>query len=691
MSAHIEDGQAQVDHLHFEHLAALHAVFRGEVNNWRQDVLLSAAVFILARRELTIEELSDALNKTWATNTITNASMRSILIQGEALQLVVRHPTVKGIEKWSATPGALRDADADEQWAQQAIDNFQKQVSQRLSDYDIDLNTDRLLRVSTQLMQSLAIGAASDHATNVDNFLGHLRPLKFDIHTARQWIKDNVQPKSVREGCEQLLIGAINPRDDFGNEIVHLLVTGNVLRSIMTRQDIPNPVQLTDTRLLLDTSVLMCLADENSTERAQLLMVIEQTQMLGGSVVVAEHTLDEWEGVWNAAELEDPDSRIKGSDIPEHFEDLVANLFTKYYIRHKSKNPSTTWIGFQGSRRDLRSTLAQLNVNVRPHGNSKPHDVELQDNATVALIDQLKPSGLPARSRNAAEADAASLTMIARWRRNNSYPPTAGFFCARDLITGKIYRDLVPLDPVPLTVSPEVWLTFMAKFGAGGVDDKQQVSELIGSNLIRDSFFGLASSYTLEEAIHISNILVQDNKFDPEDLSVIIQMELAELVPTEDQDRTRALAEEAIRRRGERRDSRSRQRLMQAEERDREARQKLDKAEQHDRKLQSHIEEVRREEQEQHRRDISDRELRYTSKMRQALTAVFALLYSLAVAGIWMATGSPSGRSIGIYSIGAAIVVLFGLDASLHPEKTKTQIILGACLAAASIVIGFIL
>lgn len=691
MNTQFEDGQAQVDHLHFEHLAALHAALKGEVNNWRQDVLLSAAVFILTSRELTIEELTDALNKTWATNSITTAILNSVLLQGEALHLVAKHSTFEGKEKWTATSGALRDTSADQQWAQQAIDKFQTQVSERLSDCDITLTADRLIRVATQLMQSLAIGAASDHVTHVDDFLGHLRPLHFDIHIARQWIKDNVQPKSIREGCEQLLIGVVNPHDDFGNEIVHLLVTGNVLRCIMTRQDIPNPVHLTDTRLLLDTSALMCLADDESTERAQLLMLIEQTHLLGANVIVAEHTLDEWEGVWNAADLENPDDKIKDADIPEHFEDLVGNLFAKYYIRHKLKNPSTDWTKFQVGRRNLRSILADLNVNVRPDGNSNSYDIQLQENATKALVEQLKPSGLPARSRNAAKADAASLTMIARWRRTQSNIPTAGFFCARDSITAKIYSTFFPNDPVPLTVSPEVWLTFIAKFGAGGLDDKQQLAELIGSNLIRDSFFGLASSYTLEEAIHMSNILIEGNKFDPQDLSAIIQMELAEVFPTEDLNRTRALAEEAIRRRSERRDGRSSRRMMQAELLDKEAQRKLDEAQQHNRNVHGHIEEARREEQEQHRQRVSGKERRHRAQLRLALTAVFLLLYALVVAGIWMTTNSPSGGSMAFYSIGGAIIILFGLDASLHPEKTRSQIVVGLCLALASIAIGIFL
>lgn len=159
---------------------------------------------------------------------------------------------------------------------------------------------------------------------------------------------------------------------------------GNLLRGVMTRQDVPDPVDLGGTRLLLDTSVLVDLIDEDTNAQHQLLQVVALTQRLGGVVVVADQTMEEWARLWGAADQEQP-RQLEAAALAANADVLVRNKIVQIFIRVRSKDQSVNWPRFEVGRRDLAARLNELGVVVRPSGNNTPVDQELEGRAAAEI------------------------------------------------------------------------------------------------------------------------------------------------------------------------------------------------------------------------------------------------------------------------------------------------------------------
>lgn len=695
-----EDPANDLTELQVDQLAAIHAALNDDAAGWQQDVILNAVIEILTGGDYTCGELAAALNTMWVTQAITEVAVDRALADGRELELVVPNTSLGGRTKWTATAGARSDVEKNHLWAERVFGTFQKQMVERLADEGVELKPERYKRVAAQVLQALAVGAAGTFEVLAPGTSRLLRPVNFDRRAAERWLETKVEPASVRDGCKILVMASLNPLDEFGSEVVHLLVMGNLLRGVMTRQDVPDPVDLGGTRLLLDTSVLVDLIDEDTNAQHQLLQVVALTQRLGGVVVVAEQTMEEWARLWDAADREQP-RQLEAAALAAHADLLVRNKLVQIFIRVRSKDQSVNWPRFEVGRRDLAARLNELGIVARPSGNNTPADQDLEGRAAAEIrkVDEERESRGRQRRHTAVAADATSLAMIARWRLQAPQHPAAGYFCARDTLTGKAFGRLFPTDMAPLTVNPEGWLLCMARLVTGDPAEKRRLVEVVGSNVVSETFFGMATGYSVEDALHVSNIMNEDGSLSPRDLQTMVQLDFEGAMEGPSDDLARSRAEEALRRRSSRRDERA-LRLeaasiddsQRAAEREKAADDQVREAE---RRREQDVTRVTADLDRVHAKELAglDRKMKKSQRkaratLRWVITVACTVICIGTVTVFWMTAGRPSGGWPALHLFGVLGVFLLGADAALHPEKPTWELFLAAGWGVVFTVLG---
>lgn len=168
----------------------------------------------------------------------------------------------------------------------------------------------------------------------------------------------------------------------------------------------------------------------------------------------------------------------------------------------------------------------------------------------------------------------------ARWWRDgdgasraNPARPTS---LAKDHLTGLAYRNVCDTDPIRLTVHPAAFILYLASLVADDPDERAQVAEIVGSNLVRESFFGIATQYTLDEAIQLADMMSQDgDSMSLDDARAAIQLNLLELLDdtaeVPDDRRVLAAGGAVLRRRSRRRDERAKRAEKRSEQRESDA------------------------------------------------------------------------------------------------------------------------
>jgi uncharacterized coiled-coil protein SlyX len=104
-------------------------------------------------------------------------------------------------------------------------------------------------------------------------------------------------------------------------------------------------------------------------------------------------------------------------------------------------------------------------------------------------------------------------------------------------------------------------VVYAAAVTADDPDKRAEIAGIVGSALVRDSFLGLATSYTLDEVIQLSALLSEENTLSPEDARTAVQLDLRELLSNypeaPSQEVINAAGGEVLRRRSRRRDARA--------------------------------------------------------------------------------------------------------------------------------------
>lgn len=550
--------EADIVEQELERLAATRAAIDPNRRSTRRDIVVNAAIGHLATNgRSTTARLRKALSAMFHTQAVTEVELEEVLRGAQSAHLIESVSGANGEQRWQATSGVIAEAQQDREWAAALLARLNADVVSRLGGLEHILTLSQTNKTTQDLIRILAAGCST--AMNGHNFgVEHLRPVEFN----RQAIDDalrRLEPASYRGAMSDLVQAACDPDDPFGAEIVHHLVVSSVLVCFIKKNDLAATPSLASTRLLLDTQVLVELVDEGSPEQEVVRSLIQLTLGLGGEVYVAEHSIAEWERLWSAADTERPDS-VDDSLIFEAASRLTSNPFIGQFLRARINDKSLKWRRFQISRGNVRSVLQELGVVVRPHGNQNSDDLAVVDQVKQAMKGARGSSG-HLKSNASIDADAQSAAMVARWRRNNPDGVCSGYFVSADSTTGRAYRRVASTDQTPLTVRPGAWLMYAA-YLTGDPAGLADLADIVSSAVVRESFSGMATAYTLDEVVRLSEMLREDHQaMSLEDSREAAQLDIDSLLANPE-DMTReavvtAVGTEILQKRSARRDARA--------------------------------------------------------------------------------------------------------------------------------------
>lgn len=554
-----------VEDIEIQRLAATRAALDPDRQRRRADILLSASVeFLATKGDRTTDSLVRGISQIWRTSAVTAPEVEAALRQAQSIGLVVAVDDLSGEPKWKATDGSVTESKQDREWAQQVLREFEGEVVKRLDELGFELESRQRGRAAHELLHALAEGCRVSEGSR-DIGTDFLRPVEFTASAVRTALQ-RVTPKRLSAALAELVDAVLDPDDPFANEVIHLIVVGSVLQAFVSKRDLGGQPRLDGTRLLLDTPVLVDLMDEGSSAQKMVQNLIELSKGLGAQVIVAEHTLAEWDRLWEGADRENP-GMFDGKPVPEHLDRLTAsrrsNPFVAEFLREKAKRADLTWRSFKIRRANVRHRLGEVGVLCRECGNDAPEDTVVVERMEKTLREISDDETLPGkRSRVAAEADAKSAAMVARWRRKYPATPCGAFFVSTEHLTGMAYQKAFSDDEVSLTARTAAWTIYAASLVADDPLQRAAVAEMVGDAMFRESFLGLATAYTLEEAALLAEMLAEHETLSLEDSRTAVQLDLMQLLdgranaPVDE--RIALVGAEVIRRRSGRRDARAR-------------------------------------------------------------------------------------------------------------------------------------
>ena len=499
-------------HYRADQLAACHSLLDPARRGRRQDVLASTMVAILAGRgELTVLRLFAAVRRIWRTDAIADAVLERALVDARAASLVTLQTDLEGNETLRVSAGATAETEQDQLYVAHLLGRFTDGVSERISAYpDAARLSAKTERITNLVIAAVACACDGSYAVDSPGSSPWARPDHVSTKPVSVYAA-SVQPKSLREPVKQLALDALDPTDPFGNQIVHLVVVSSLLHGLATQRGAGEVPPLEQMRLLLDTSALIGLAFSDDDPSYRLIFeLITLSLRCGAEIVVAEHTLAEWERVWAAADAEEAGQRRRITmGLSPRLARLVNNPFLAAYSVYRHEGGSDSWIRWQIGRRDIRQWLKDMDVQIQEHHNVDQSDIDCHGAVRNKLIELSNdPDIYRSRSDSAADADANSAAMIARWRSNRG--ENSALFIAHDRLTSQAYSEVYPCSQ-PLAANPVAWLLYVSNLIADTPSTVVDIADFIADLAVRNTLLELASNYSLEEALDISEIFARES------------------------------------------------------------------------------------------------------------------------------------------------------------------------------------
>lgn len=507
-------------------IAAAHAALDPTRRDQRADILVESILQVVRKEPLPEERILQEVRRLWKTRSITAPLIRSALADARAANLVVSQDTLTGVD-WTVTSEGQRDTREDALWAQSVLDRFDAEVRTRLDDDPnrLVIAERNIPKIAVRLREAIAIGAVGLYALDIAASPGALRPMGFNERTAFEHIAE-LEPKTAREAAARLMIAAINPRDDFADELVHLLVTGNVLHGMVTRRDVTVKPDLKGVRIAIDTSVLVDLPAVTTSGAVAVQEAFRLSQDLGVEIIVADHTISEWMRLFDGA-AEEMEQLGRAVDLGL-WGDLLHNPFARAFSRLCEQEPGMSWQKFRATWRDPTEQLRQLGVNVRPNGNLSVESRDTVQRVKKALVRANReraarePYARRLRKVVALDADAESAAMVARWRQKGG--SQVAYFIAQDRMTGRAYAEAFPKDKIPLVITLPAWITMAAALTTDDPHKRAACADIVRNVALSQSFLAIAAAYTYQEVSDVANTLCGDSEpVSPTDVSEFVQ------------------------------------------------------------------------------------------------------------------------------------------------------------------------
>jgi hypothetical protein len=514
-------------------LAAVRAALDARQRSWRRDVLISSILEALASKDgLTASELTGRVRKMWRTSCLTETLILDALEAAHGAELLEKRVLGKRT-KWGLTPAARQEVDQDRAWTDFALEEFQKHLKERLdAELAEPIRDERVPGLAQIILEAIARASRETRdAVRQSSDLGTLRPIQFDAQAVVKHVMGKVQPKTVANAMVGASLAIIDPDEDFGTEMVRLLMVGQILHGLVVRKGTNKPLPSQGVRVVLDTSVLVDSVDDTVAARRVFDQLIEDSQAAGVRVVVPEHVISEWEGLWESAEAE---MRARSHDqiqLASSGRIFIKNPILQSYLRLLELDPTLTWGRFVSTHRDIKTHLSAKGVDVGLRAEFTEMELVEVERSRARLMELSEDPKCPAnRSPAAATTDAKTLVLLRRWRRrgNNSIP--SAWFVASDTLTGRVYKEFHARDKFPLAITPESWLLFLSAQRGDAASSLADLAVVLSDAASRRAFLSIATGYTMADAFTMSQIISEQEAISPEDVRKAIQMELMEII-----------------------------------------------------------------------------------------------------------------------------------------------------------------
>lgn len=497
--------------LRLAQLVASYSLLDPERRSSRRDVVISTLVTVLsARQPMTSTRLFGAIRSMWKTSTLNDEILSTALEHARAAGLVIeRH--VEEQKHYYVSADAATETMQDHAHISHLLEDFRNLVSERLDEYpDADKLATRQDRIVGCVLTAIARACHGSFAIDAPGSSTSVRPITVS-QSAVIGYANLLDPKSIRIPVKELALDALDTGEPFGNEIVHLIVVSGLLLGLTAQQGINEAPSLNNSNIILDTSVLVGLVkSDDDSERKTLLELISLSQRCKATIVVPQHTIDEWSRLWNGADAEMKGMEDRVATISSVILNrIVRNPFVATYIEYLSNGGEHSWARWSTPIRNLRDLLRSLPVAIERYAEHGRSNSRCYDLLLATIVEMSDNEDIPGtRSRSSAEADAMTGTMIYEWREQNG--EGTAVFVARDSLTNRAYTSCFP-DAKPLVIQPMIWLQYVSCLIVDDPLTRIEIADLIADVAVRDTVLSMAGAHTLDEVLSFSDLLTREN------------------------------------------------------------------------------------------------------------------------------------------------------------------------------------
>jgi hypothetical protein len=541
-------------------LAIAHAALDPARQAWRCDVLISSVLELLASKgPLSERDLRRHVKDLWCTNAVDQAMLHEALTRAESANLVELRQRPRNV-RWAATDASAFDARNDKTWAEKMLARFAQDVEVRINPL-LDgqaIDAARMPGLTNHLVAALRLASMRVFDAVVRPAdLSKLTGIDLDLSAADSYLREKVDPKYVAEALAALARVASDPAEEFGAEILHVIVTGQVLQGMVARRDLPGSPPVSGILLLLDTSTLVYRLRPAPQPQVfdEFLLASEEAQC---RVVVTRAVISEWESLWSAADEGVQDLANSSTGLPSGLGRLAGNPVLSSWQTKADDGRPQSWTEFRRKNRNIESWLMARRVQIIEDGEADSELVEQMRQELVRLSDAA-PSQL--RSSAGARTDAYSAALVAEERERNTPPIPQAWFIAKDQLTNKAYAAVRTNDRFPVASTVEAWLILLSATHTYDPAKARNLAEIVSDSVILNSFLAVSTGYGLDELIEISALLSQEPASDPDELAEVVRADFLALANSTGND----VAAELLRRRDIRRDRQVRRMAAQVD------------------------------------------------------------------------------------------------------------------------------
>jgi DNA-binding HxlR family transcriptional regulator len=515
-------------------LAAAHAALDRQRQEWRCDILVSGVLEILgAKGSLPERELLQRVKDLWCSSVVTQAMLHETLTAAEKGGLVERRQRSRSF-KWALTEETAADAKNDKKWADKLLASFEHDVDARLNDDLPDgqaIDPAHAQTLARHLLAAMRLAARNvfDSVIRADD-PSKLTGLDVDRDAAEGYLRKWVKSEYLARRVVALAQAAFDPGDPFGADILHVIVTGQVLQGMLACRDLHEPVPVAGSLLLLDTSTLVYRLD--AAPQPQLLdEFMKASSDVGCRIAVTRPVLNEWESLWSAAAKGVPDLGNSSTGLPSSGWRFAANPVLRSWGSKAEDGRPQQWEEFQRNNRGIESWLRARGVEVIEDGKADP---ELVGEARKELTRLSEAAPVQLRTPAAARTDAYSAALVAEAREGGDAAIPRAWFIAQDQLTNKVYATLRPGDRFPLSSTVEAWMILLSAVQTDHGAKDRDLAEILSDSLILNNFISASACYGAEELREIADVLNKAPGSDPDELADLLRADYLALADGKD-------------------------------------------------------------------------------------------------------------------------------------------------------------